>query len=119
MRSSLKSHVVDKDTTDIDRELSKIKKRLLQKYLKVFKDELDKHDRLKIDPIKIELIDDYREVRSTNHMIPFSTPCHRAQQTPQGWSPGTSTQLTGTAAASSYAGTPIVDKRPKHTLSVI
>ena len=46
MRSSLKFHEVDEDTIDIDRELSKIKKRLLQKYHKVFKDELYKNDRL-------------------------------------------------------------------------
>ena len=34
-----------------------IKERLLQKYHKVFKDELDMNDHLKIDPIKLELIE--------------------------------------------------------------
>ena len=38
MRTSL--HEVDEDTIDIDRELSKIKKRLLQKYHKVSDKEL-------------------------------------------------------------------------------
>ena len=54
----------------------KIKRRLLQKYHKVFKDELEKNDCLKIDPIKLELIDAYIEVCPTNHMVPFSTPCN-------------------------------------------
>ena len=40
----MKFHTVDKDTIDIDRDLAKIKKRLMQKYHKVFKDELDKND---------------------------------------------------------------------------
>lgn len=69
-------HAVDKDTIDIERKLSKIKKKLLQKYHKVFKDELDKNNRLKIDPIKLELIDNYEEVRPTNHKVPLHTPCH-------------------------------------------
>ena len=57
IRTSLKFHEDDEDTIDIDRELSKLKKRLLQKYHKGVKDELNKIDRLKIDPIKLELID--------------------------------------------------------------
>ena len=61
---------MNKDTIDIDRELAKIKKRLMQKYHKVFK------DRLKIDPIKHELVDNYEEINPTNHMNPFPTPCH-------------------------------------------
>ena len=42
----------------------------------VFKDELDKNDRLDVDPIKLELVDNYQEINPTNHMIPFPTPRH-------------------------------------------
>ena len=46
----------------------------MKKYDKVFKDELDKNDRLKIYPIKLELVNDYEKIRPTNHMIPSPTP---------------------------------------------
>ena len=42
IRSSMKFHAVEEYNIDIDRELAKIKKRLMQKYQKVFKDQLDK-----------------------------------------------------------------------------
>ena len=41
IRTSMKFNGVDEDTIDIDRELAKIKARLLKKYHMVFKDELD------------------------------------------------------------------------------
>ena len=74
IRTSMKYHAVDEDTIDIDRELAKIKTRLLRKYHMVFKDELDKNDRLDIEPLKLELIDNYDDVPPTNHMTPFATP---------------------------------------------
>ena len=46
IRSSVKFHSVDEDTIDIDTELAKIKTRLMKEYHMVFKDELDKNDRL-------------------------------------------------------------------------
>ena len=76
MRTSMKFHAVDEDTVDIDRELAKIKARLLRKYHMVFKDELDKNDRLDVDPIKRELVENYQEINPNNHMIPFPTPRH-------------------------------------------
>ena len=39
-RTTLKFHKVDEDTIAIDRDLAKIKKSLLQKYPKLFRDEL-------------------------------------------------------------------------------
>ena len=42
----------------------------------VFKDELDKNDHLKVDPIKLELVDNYKDINPNNHMISFPTPCH-------------------------------------------
>lgn len=76
MRISMKFHTVDEDTIDIGRELAKIKARLMKKYHMVFKDELDKDDCLKINPIKLELVFNYEEINPTNHMIPFPTPRH-------------------------------------------
>ena len=73
----MKYQVVDEeDTIDIDTDLAKIKKRLMKKYDKVFKDELDKNDCLRIDPIKLEQVDNYKEIHPTNHMIPFPNPRH-------------------------------------------
>ena len=76
MRTSMKFHAVDEDTVDIDRELAKIKARLLRKYHMVFKDDLDKNDRLDVDPIRLELVDNYEDIHPTNHMTPFATPRH-------------------------------------------
>ena len=76
MRTSMKFHAVDEDTVDIDRDLAKIKARLLRKYHMVFKDDLDKNDRLDIDPIRLELVDNYEDIHPTNHMTPFATPRH-------------------------------------------
>ena len=42
----------------------------------VFKDDLDKNDRLHVDPVKLELVDNYEEISPTNHMILFPTPRH-------------------------------------------
>ena len=67
----MKFHAVDEDTVDLDRKL-----RLLKKYHMVFKDELDKNDHLDIEPLKLELIDNYDDVPPTNHMTPFATPRH-------------------------------------------
>ena len=42
----------------------------------VFKDDLDKNDRLDVDPIRLELVDNYEDIHPTNHMTPFATPRH-------------------------------------------
>ena len=42
----MKFHAVDEDKIHIDRELAKIKAQLMKKYHMVFKDELDKNNRL-------------------------------------------------------------------------
>lgn len=62
MRTSMKFHAVDEDTVDIDRVLTKIRARLLRKYHMVFKDDLDKSDRLDVDPIKLDLVDNYEDI---------------------------------------------------------
>ena len=72
----MKFDAVDEDTIDFDRELAKIKARLTKKYHMIFKDELDKNDCLNVDPIKLELVDNYEDINPTTHMIPFPTPRH-------------------------------------------
>ena len=47
-------------------------KKLLRKYSAVFKRDLGKEDRINIDPVKIELIDESRNMG--NAMIPSETP---------------------------------------------
>ena len=43
IRTSMKFHAVDEDTVDLDRELAKIKARLLKKYHMVFKERSSSH----------------------------------------------------------------------------
>ena len=61
MRAKMKFHQVDEVPIDVNRELEK--KRLMNKYQLLFKDELEKSDRLKINPIKLELIQEYEEIK--------------------------------------------------------
>ena len=76
LRTSMKFHAVDEDTVNLDRELAKIKARLLKKYHMVFKDDLDRNDRLDVDSIKLDLVDNYDNITPTNHMTPFASPRH-------------------------------------------
>ena len=56
-----------------------MRKKLLRKYSSVFKRDLDKEDRINIDPVKIELIDESRTMG--NAIIPTETP--NISRTPQ------------------------------------
>ena len=42
--------------------MEKLRKKVLRKYSAVFKRDLGKEDRINIDPDKIELIDEYRNM---------------------------------------------------------
>ena len=127
MRTALKFQEVDEDPIDIDRKLSKIKKRLLRKYHKVFKDKLDKHERLKIDAIKLELIEDHKEVCATNHMVPYGIPCHLQDAADKELYKLLKTRVLEPVEHPTdwYSHgflckiTPSVDRRPKHALSNI
>ena len=72
IRSSLKFHKVNEETIDEDQDVEKLRKKLLRKYSAVFKRDLGKEDRINIDPVKIELIDESRTMG--NAMIPTETP---------------------------------------------
>ena len=74
IRSSLKLHKVNVETIDEDQDVEKLRKKLLRKYSAVFKRDLGKEDRINIDPVKIELIDESRNMG--NVMIPSETPRH-------------------------------------------
>ena len=54
--------------------MEKIRKKLLRKYASVFKRDLGKEDRIHMDPVKVELIDESRTMG--NAMIPTETPRH-------------------------------------------
>ena len=43
---------------DEDQDMEKLRKKLLRKYSSVFKRDLGKEDRININPVKIELIDE-------------------------------------------------------------
>ena len=54
--------------------MEKIRKKLLRKFASVFKRDLGKEDRIHMDPVKVELIDESRTMG--NCMIPTEMPRH-------------------------------------------
>ena len=74
IRTSLKFHKVNEDNIDEDQDVEKIRKKLLRKYASVFKRDLGKEDRVHMDPVKVELIDESKVMG--NCMIPTETPRH-------------------------------------------
>ena len=69
LRSALQFHRVNEETIDEDEDVEK-----LRKYAAVFKRDLGKEDRVNLGPVKIELIDSFRDM--DNVMIPAETPRH-------------------------------------------
>ena len=65
---------MNEETIDENQDVEKLRKMLLRKYSAVFKHDLGKEDRFNIDPVKIELIDESRDMG--NAMIPSETPRH-------------------------------------------
>ena len=65
---------MNEETIDEDQDEEKLRKKLPRKYSAVFKRDLGKEDRINIDPVKIELIDESRDMG--NAMIPSGTPRH-------------------------------------------
>ena len=51
IRSSLKFNKVNADNIEEDQDVEKLRKKLLRKYSSVFKRDLDKEDRINIDPV--------------------------------------------------------------------
>ena len=74
IRSALKFQKMSEETIDEAQDVEKLRKKLLRKYSAVFKHDLGKEDRFNIDPVKIELIDESRNMG--NVMIPSETPRH-------------------------------------------
>ena len=58
IRSSLKFHKVNEENVYEDLDVEKIRKKLMRKYASVFKKDLGKEDRVRMDPVKVELIDE-------------------------------------------------------------
>ena len=57
IRTALKFNRVDEENIDEDMEIEKLRKKLLRKYASVFKRDLGKEDRVAMDPVKIDLVD--------------------------------------------------------------
>ena len=74
IRSALKFQKMSEETIDEAQDVEKLRKKLLRKYSAVFKRDLGKEYRIIIDPVKIELIDDSRDMG--NAMIPSEAPRH-------------------------------------------
>ena len=74
VRSALQFTRVNKKTIDEDQDVEKLRRKLLRKYAAVFKRDLGKEDRVNLGPVKIELIDSFRDM--DNVMIPAETPRH-------------------------------------------
>ena len=65
---------MNEETIDEEQDVEKLRKKLLRKYSAVFKRDLGKEDRININSVKIELIDESRDMG--NAMIPSETPRH-------------------------------------------
>ena len=74
IRTSLQFHKHDEDSIDEDLDVEKIRKKLMRKYASVFKRDLGKEDRVRMDPVKVELIDENKDMG--NVMVPSETPRH-------------------------------------------
>ena len=70
----LKFHRVDEENIDMDQDVAKLRKKLMQKYSSVFKKDLGPKDRLNMDPVKVELVDNPETMG--NCMVPVEKPRH-------------------------------------------
>ena len=77
IRSSLKFHRHNEDNIDEDLDVEKLRKKLLRKYASVFKKDLGREDSVRMDPVKVKLIDENKVMG--NCMIPSETPRHLQQ----------------------------------------
>ena len=74
VRSALQFNRVNEEIIDEDLEIEKLRKKLLKKYVAVFKHDLGPDDRVDMDPVKVELVDSSRDME--NDMIAVETPRH-------------------------------------------
>ena len=56
--------------------MHELKKQLLNEFSDVFKKDLEKHDRIKMKPVKIETIPNAKAIRPHNAYTPIETPIH-------------------------------------------
>ena len=75
-RSQMKFSEMDDQDFDSSKQMDSIKRRLLKEYEDVFKTQLSREDRIKIDPVVIETVDNYNSFKPINHMTPIECPLH-------------------------------------------
>ena len=77
-RTSIKFPRSQEEQSDIDNnnQMHELKKQLLNEFSDVFKKDLEKHDRIKMKPVKIETIPNAKAIRPHNAYTPIETPIH-------------------------------------------
>jgi hypothetical protein len=77
-RTSIKFKRSQEEQSDIENnnEMHLLKKQLEKEFSDVFKKNLDKDDRIKMDPVKIETIPNAKAIRPHNAYTPIETPIH-------------------------------------------
>ena len=61
---------------DSNKLMEELREKLLKEFSEVFKTELSKEDRIKIDPVKVETVMNYKSFKPVNRMTPIETPLH-------------------------------------------
>ena len=74
IRSALQFNWVDEETFDEDHDVEKLRMKLRKKYAPVLKHDLGPKDRVDMDPVKVEVVDESKGMG--NAMIAVETPCH-------------------------------------------
>ena len=75
-RSQMKFSSQEEEDFDSNKQMQDLRERLLKEYAEVFKTELTKEDRIKMDPVKIETVQNRASFKPVNRMTAIETPLH-------------------------------------------
>ena len=75
-RTKMVFHNLEEEEVEIERKLKELKKTLLREFADVFKTDLGVEDRINIEPVIIETIQEKENIKASNCMTPIETPIH-------------------------------------------
>ena len=71
MRSKLDMNQMGKEDWEEERKCEELKRQWLKDFSDIFKEDLTKEDRLNIDPIKIDLVENHAEIPTFKPKVPM------------------------------------------------
>ena len=75
-RSQMKFNEMDEQEYDSSNQMEALKKRLMKEYKDIFKTELSTEDRIDIEPVVIDTVDNFKSFKPVNHMTAIECPLH-------------------------------------------